>query len=380
MVLEKCKCGWLKTANKKPAYIIALNLKTGSLSRFFLLVIKKRRILPFFCNKSPKSPSLFIKHIKTLGKGNIMKSQISALIQLTCIFIITLCFSTELFAQENPYDSSVGSFMEALEYAKKPAENMRFEFTREIFTDTLTTGESQQTQPGARTVQDYTITISGNLSKIEKETKKYESEIDSEPYDITQSIEIYDNTLYRRFSYKPNLIDIPKTGFINPVPENYTDMSYRIYGWPGDITKTFLKEPSIFHFVESEVPDIYIIEFMDTGIQRIYIDSQKNFNIVRWQMLKSDETVLYEFIYQLKQTKDEIWYPYEYQRIYYPTLSDGIQSESKIAEITRITKVECNIDIPEETFNLEFPAGTKVRDSVNRSIYIVSDSNSPVIE
>lgn len=305
-----------------------------------------------------------------------MKSRNSALTKLTCIFVITFSFCIESFAQ----DKQIESLIKALEHAKKPAGNMRVKFTKERksgFSGILGRQPVKQ-EPYTHSLLDYTVTISCISSRIDSETKRVNKETNSEPFNITRSIEIRDGTFFTELRYKPNQNDITKTGFINFADANHSDMSYFAYGWPRDITRTFLRTPSSFRLISSEESDIYIIELKDVGIQRVYIDSQKNFNIVKWQLLNATgDIVLGELNYEFKQTKDGIWYPSEYQRTDSHILPNGEQSPPTIVEKIKIHSAEFNIDIPEDTFTLEFPVGTRVRDKVIGGRYIVSDSNSP---
>jgi len=305
-----------------------------------------------------------------------------ASIILIAVLGINPGFCTKSIAQDKLINPQIESLIKALEHAKKPADNFRFQYTKErksgfsAISATLETDTIKQV-PYTHSLLDYTVTISGIRSRIDRETKKVNKETDSEPFDITRSIEVRDGTFCKELRYKPDQNDIPLTGIVIISDSNHSDMSYFAYGWPGDITKAFLYDPSVFRLIPSEEPDIYIIEFKDAGTQRVYIDSQKNFNIVKWQIRKSDDIVICELNYEFKQTEDGIWYPCKYQRINSPILPNGEQSPPTIEEIARIHNAEFDIDIPEDTFELEFPAGTKVIDNVIGGKYIVSDSNSP---
>ena len=305
-----------------------------------------------------------------------MRSRNLALIKLTCISVITLSFCIESFAQ----DKQIESLIKALEHAKKPADNMRVKFTKErdASSPSGTLGKQIEREPASHYLFDYNITISGIRSKIESDTSFFKTETDSQPYDITKEIEISDGTYIKSLTWKPNQNDFPNLGSQKLADIDNSDISYRIYGWPMDITKVFYKNPSSFSLASSEDPNIYILEIRDAALHRVYIDSEKNFNIVKWQTLNPEEDIpMCELNYKFKQTNDGIWYPSEYQTLFSSPLSSGERSSLKVAEKVKIHSAEFNIDIPEDTFTLEFPVGTRVRDKFIGGRYIVSDSNSP---
>jgi hypothetical protein len=67
--------------------------------------------------------------------------------------------------------------------------------------------------------------------------------------------------------------------------------------------------------------------------------------------------------------KDAIWFPHKAVYHYYAHMGDRRNIEEYRTETIDIRSIEFNVDIPDETFALQFPPGTKIHDSTRRSVY-----------
>jgi len=293
----------------------------------------------------------------------------AVLVFLVALINLSSCIAA--FSQDQSTD--IESLLKAIHKAQRPAENMRFKFVAEQKVEAVVasppTGTDSSKSPLVYNLIDYTITISGNHSRIEK---IYKSNNASD--NIARTIEVYDGNSVKVLRYRPSGAPL---GMQKSVKENYSRAYTALYGCPLDITSNYIKYIYSYRLLSSEDSNIYILEAISDSklIYRIYIDSNKNNNIVKWQMVREDNTVVYEINHDFTQTDDGIWYPSGYQKVSTPFLPSGEQAGSFVENTVKIVSAEFNINIPKETFHLKFPDNAEIRYS-SESSYDTTDAPS----
>jgi hypothetical protein len=236
--------------------------------------------------------------------------------------------------------------------ALQPTDNMRVSWQYETV-EPFGAG----TTKSPHTVREYIATISGFKSRLEYLQKTYSSKASEDPYDIHRVTYVFDGKQCR------NLEERIKGGKTTPLgwekPENVTVvlLYQELFACILPLhNKDKLNEYKL-NLVDSPSPGIYVIKVIgpeDGTPYQITIDGSRGFNIINTQWFGPKNTKTLEDTTVLRQYDDGIWYPAERTRTrYYPN------GTHKLEHIEKFSKLELDVKVPEETFKLEFPPGTK---------------------
>jgi hypothetical protein len=106
------------------------------------------------------------------------------------------------------------------------------------------------------------------------------------------------------------------------------------------------------------------------------VDAGKGNNVTKIETTRASGKPQDLINYAYKQTPSGIWYVSEVEHIKHTVGT----SEPFVHETIKVLNAEFNIEIPEETFRLDFPEGTKVLDMVLHSSYFVGAPPEPIFE
>jgi len=224
------------------------------------------------------------------------------------------------------------------------------------------------------TVREYIATISGSKSRLECLQKTYTSKASKEPYDIRRMSYVFDG---RESLYLEELIKSAKTtslGWWSAQNVTVVLLYQELFACILPLYNEDKLNEYELNLVDSPSPGIYVIkviEIEDGTPYQITIDGSRGFNIINTQWFGPKNTKTLEDTTVLRQYDDGIWYPAERRRIrYYP---NGTQ---KLEHIQKFSKLELDVKVPEETFKLEFPPGTKTWDTTLEDWVIISDTDT----
>jgi hypothetical protein len=162
--------------------------------------------------------------------------------------------------------------------------------------------------------------------------------------------------------------------------KNSNSLSKNLTGWPFDLNNKKLIEKYSFRLLDSPNPDIYLLEIIkDNGsIHHWTIDGNRGFNVVKIERFRTLDDKDYEVNFKLRQYKDGLWYISERERIRYPVPGKG--GKARVEYKVRITEAEFGVEVPDDTFVLEFPSGTKVWDGLLGIWFIAGAPDEPILE
>jgi len=307
-------------------------------------------------------------------KDTVMRT--TRIMLLTVLMSTTVLSSTLKDGKVDTLDEDIAtaSLLQAIRQSSMPARNMRVKWTYETVKPLVMyikkPGRKIPDEPPHR-IFEYSATMSGIRSRIESFEKTFENRESQQPYDIRRSTAVFNGTEQRR------LVDRVKGERTTPLgwqylrDKNLPKLTKELFGWPFDLNNEKLMERYVFKLLASPASGIYVLEIVeDSGtMYHFTVDGNKGFNITRIECFRAPDDRDYETNFELKQYKDGIWYIAQRQRIRYPR--PGREGEPRLEYKMRVTQAEFNIEVPEETFKLEFPHGTKVWDSMVKSWYNV---------
>ena len=151
-------------------------------------------------------------------------------------------------------------------------------------------------------------------------------------------------------------------------------------GWPFDLNNKRLIEKYTFGLLDNPNPGIYLLEIIeDNGaIYHWTIDGNRGFNVVKIECFRAPNDKDYEVNFKLRQYKDGMWYISEREKIRYP--EPGKVGKPRVEHRVRITDAEFDVEVPDDTFVLEFPSGTKVWDGMLGVWFIAGAPDQPILE
>lgn len=270
----------------------------------------------------------------------------------------------------------IESLLEAIRQASRPADSMRIKWTYE----TIEPVGVYMLKPGREppdhipyTSIEYSATIRGICSRIEKLQKTYDTSKKDEPYDVRHSTAVFDGNRQRRLLDRIKGKRTTNLGWQYLRDKNSNSLSKNLSGWPFDLNNKSLIEKYTFGLLDNPNPGIYLLEIIkDNGsIHHWTIDGNRGFNVVRIERFRAPGDKDYEVNFKLRQYKDRIWYISEREKIRYPLPGKG--GKIRIEHKVRITDEEFGVEVPDDTFVLEFPSGTKVWDGIMQDWFVVGE-------
>ncbi|HUT29605.1 MAG TPA: hypothetical protein VMX13_07430 [Sedimentisphaerales bacterium] len=311
--------------------------------------------------------------------------QNSEIVLVTLVLATTLLCSTVIGEGIDRLDGDVPveSILETIRQSSAPARTMQVKWTYETVDPTV----FYFIKPGFKMpdetpqeLREYVVTVSGIRSRIDSLEKTFKTSESEEPYDVRRSTAVFNGTQQRRLENKIKGEGRTLLGWQYLRDKNSNLLSKMLFGWPFDLNNRELLAKYSFNLLESPAPGIYVLEGRK-GKGTSYhftIDGNKGFNIVKIECFLGTGAKDYETNFKLKQYNDEIWYIAEREQMRYPQA--GREAQPHIEYKMRVTQAQFNIDVPEETFELEFPHGTKVWDGITQDWLVIGGPEQPLFE
>lgn len=272
--------------------------------------------------------------------------------------------------------------IQAVRQAQKPSRNMRVKWSYELISGGASlslAGRAAPAQLGGW-VFESEAKISNIRSRVEVLRRKFATKDGKELLDMSRTISVFDGKHYR--CLKTNLVrkEIEHAGRIRLDDENHPIFTKQLFGNPFDFNSKRDLDKYRFEIAEDPTPNIYILDAVDEygSRKRFTIDGGKQFNIVRVERIRANGTTDYEQNYKLKQNTGGTWYIAGYEMIRHPR--PGSDGQPRIERRITVSSVEFDIEIPDETFSLEFPPGTRVFDGIIQTWYTVGTPEQPILE
>jgi hypothetical protein len=220
---------------------------------------------------------------------------------------------------------------------------------------------------------EYSATIRGICSRIESLQKTYATSEKDEPYDVRHSTAVFDGSQQRRLVDRIKGQRTTYLGWQYLRDKNSNSLSKNLSGWPFDLNNKRLIEKYAFRLLDSPNPGIYLLEVIkdNDSIHHWIIDGNRGFNVVKIERFRAPNDKDYEVNFKLHQYKDGMWYISERERIRYPVPGKG--GKPRVEHKVRITDAEFGVEVPDDTFVLDFPPGTKVWDDSLHDWFFVED-------
>ena len=294
---------------------------------------------------------------------------------VSCLLCAATVFGEKLAGQNE--QEQIQALLDAVCQAQKPTRNMRIEWIYESGGGWMKKGPDV---PGAKyprhTKFEYSATISGVRSRIECLQESYETKDSKEPYLVTHETRVFNGTTQRKLRkpIKAKLTNLSGGQYMKDL--NSSALRYRLFEWPGDfeLRDQEIRKRYKFDRIESDIPGIYIVEALNEygARYRLTIDSERGFNVIKFERIRVDNSKSFEINTTLKQYADGIWYVAGRELIRHPLKGIG-PDKPYVQRRIHVTQAEFNIEIPEGTFELEFPIGTKVEDDISGDSFVVGD-------
>ena len=279
----------------------------------------------------------------------------------------------------------IQALLDAVCRAQKPTRNMRVKWISETFLPIIGRRKGRDVAGGEYASErqlkmEFSATISGIRSRIEYLQKSYEAKDSKEPHRVTHNTRVFNGTTQRMLE-KP--IKAKRTKLLGrqyAQDMNSSALRYRLFEWSHDfeLRDQEIRKKYKFSLIESDIPGIYIVEAVNKYGARYHltIDSERGFNLTKFECIRRDNSKDYEINTTLKQYADGIWYVAGRELIRHPSESLG-RDKPYVQRTIHVTQAEFNIEIPEGTFELEFPIGTEVDDDISGDSFVVGDQRDP---
>ncbi|MDH4241681.1 MAG: hypothetical protein OEW48_19145 [Phycisphaerae bacterium] len=297
---------------------------------------------------------------------------------LGVVWILVAGYAGAQSQEDTKVKEQVGieSLLEAIRQASRPADSMRIKWTYETIEPVGVrrwVPDREQPDQLPYTSIEYSATIRGICSRIESLQKTYATSEKDEPYDVRHSTAVFDGSRQRRLLDRIKGQRTTNLAWQYLRDKNSNSLSKNLSGWPFDLNNKTLIEKYTFGLLDNPNPGIYLLEIIkDNGsIHHWTIDGNRGFNVVKIECFRSPNDKDYEVNFKLRQYKDRIWYISERERIRYPLPGKG--GKPRVEHKVRITDAEFGVEVPDDTFVLEFPSGTKVWDDIRQDWFFVGE-------
>ncbi|MBL7189882.1 MAG: hypothetical protein ISS70_26430 [Phycisphaerae bacterium] len=263
----------------------------------------------------------------------------------------------------------IESLLAKVRRALQPTDNMRVSWRFE----TVEPFEWGTTK-SMHTVREYTATISGFKSRLEYLQKTYTSKASKEPYIIHRETYVFDGKQCRNLVEPVKGGNTTKIGWVKPQNVTAVLLYQELFAFVLPLHDEDKLNEYEFNLADSPSPGIYVVKIIgpeDGSPNQMTIDGRRGFNIINTQWFGPKNRKTLEDRTVLRQYDDGIWYPAERRRIrYYPN------GTHKLEHIDKFSKLELDVKVPEDTFTLEFPPGTKTWDATLDDWVLISNSDS----
>ncbi len=301
---------------------------------------------------------------------------------IACFLSVMLCAVVSVKAAvgsegtaKSAQDEKVAEILDAVRKAGRPVENMRLKWIHHLAPTGYVSAVPMTEWPRYEEVA--TAIVSGERSRIERVSSAYseEDEQSQEPLSVSRSTRVFDGE--RQFELKVSTTG-RLSGSIISANNNWGLLRDR-FGWPFDFDDEAIFEKHVFGLLQGPAPGIYIVAVDGRGEQferyELTIDGNRGFHIVRMLRFRNLESKMHQVDVELKQYREGIWYISSSTKTRYKDVPGGGQTFT-VDERMEITEAAFNIEVPEETFEFEFPPGTRVKDFDRNETYTVPEAGS----
>ncbi len=267
----------------------------------------------------------------------------------------------------------IHALLKAVQQSVRPANNMRITASyKTVEPSAIVAAEQPPSWTPPHTEASWTVTLNGIRSRIDEYIEDYETCKSTEPIKITRSTAVFDGTMQRKLRVPVTAGRATPRGSQYMSDLNSQSILRRLSGleqFPlGDLE--VLKKWQL-SLEPSDDPAKHVIRAVAPyGLQfRLTIDGGRGFGITKIECLLLNGRKIQEIRAKLQKIGDGMWYQVEREKIRYDWRTG--EPVPVTEQIVKITKVELDIDVPEETFVLDFPAGAKVWDGIARTWFVV---------
>lgn len=298
---------------------------------------------------------------------------------LVCVFIFIFhlfLFNSKCNAQEE--NEKIGYILDAIRQAQRPANNMRLKWkyeTPDPVSVTLMVPGQEPPPSHIYTDRDYTVTIAGARSRIDTLITTSENK-DQEPYLIHQTSEVFDGAKQRKLVNRLKGKKTTPLGWQSVRDKNSSLLNNILDGLPPAL---LARDSTHSRSIRDGSEDgQYLLEITrDDGVRYVLtVDANKGYNIVKYEVFVKNNRKDYEVNYTLKEYGNGVWYQAGREKIRYALRTQKPSVEERIT----FTSVEFDIDVPDETFHLDYPQGTKVWDSIIQDWFVVGTQKDLLID
>jgi len=308
--------------------------------------------------------------------------------KILTIFIFGTCILDPLLLAEQAIEpqsnEAIESLIQAVRQAAKPSSDFSMKWVHETVTPhglVLIVPGAPPPRPIPYEVREYSAVISGIRARVETLKKTYETGEKKEAISVSHITAVFDGTKGRKF------VDRIKGVKTTPVGWQYERdkvgglFAEELLGWPFNLSYgQLIKRGYTFELLDSPGPGIYLLQIIKSNgsIHHITIDGNRGFNVLKWERFRKPGDIDYSINYKLKQYDNGLWHISERESIRYPI--PGKQGEPRVEYRVRVTDAKFDIEVPDDTFQVQFPSGTKVWDDTLRMWFIFGVDDQPIFE
>ena len=284
-------------------------------------------------------------------------------------------------------DGRVKGIIEAVRRAQRPCENMRVEWTWELTGQgvrTVTTRRSTTPAKKGGWKYTYTAVLAGIRSKVDLHAQYY-VEGAQKPRTAFTEVGVFDGTKFKSLNRytlgqaarrKPRVV-------INARDTNLSIRRNRLFDDREDYDFKKLREKyTKVSLTDGKVRNVHLLDLVtESGvIRRVTIDGNKGFNVTKIQMMRADGSMYYEINYEVKQYDDKHWFVAGYEFLRHPRPAQAGGCVPVVERKAVVSRVEFDVDVRDDMFELEVPDGAEVHDCILNILYFTSPGEDKVAE
>lgn len=279
-------------------------------------------------------------------------------------------------------DGMIENIIEAVRHAQRPCNNIRVEWTWELpggSRNTLKANLGRKQNASGTWKYSYNSVLSGIRSRVDILAECYHEGSDS-PSTAFDELRVFNGMTFKSLqTYTAGPAKRRPVGIINTKNQNSPLWRQRLFHNRDEFNFKELREKYKLGLRAGKEENVYILDLVNEfgGRRQVTIDGNRGFNVKKVERIRPNGTTDYEINYQIKEY-DGQWFQGGYEFLRHPR--PGTTGSPKVDRKVTVKKVEFNIDVPEETFDLDFPAGTEVRDLILNISYTIGAPDAPILE
>jgi beta-lactamase regulating signal transducer with metallopeptidase domain len=277
----------------------------------------------------------------------------------------------------------VETLLNKVRQAQRPTENMivewQYENPQPVFA-VAPRSRKPDFSPPSRILKTYKAIIAGDKSRIEERELTFQSQKDTEPSRIREITYVFDGTMQKQLDHSVKGFENEYRGSRYTYDKNTQLLLKLLLAYPPFLDGPKLLEKYNLKVIENKEKGLIILETSkeDSGIHRFTIDPDKDYNIVKQDVILPRGKD-YEINCIVKKQANGLWYQVAREQIRYSAKTGKSFLESKV----KITKLDFNPEIPTGAFELQFPKGIKIWDVSLKDWIIVGEeetSREPAVQ